>query len=159
MPARWTCVVQAVGVSFTAFERVYAAGAECINSVQRESVAVEAIGAHGTQACAPLRFEVMGTMTASLLSTETLHVLNLGACGALVEAGLALPANAEDPMQLVLESHVSEVTVKVRRVTAVAQESGGVRYRIGLEFLAISPEAADVIKQVVLVATSNQARV
>ena len=53
-------------------------------------------------------------------------------------------------MQLVLESHVSELTVKVRRVTAVARDSGVVRYRIGLEFLAISPEAEDMIAQVVM---------
>jgi hypothetical protein len=105
---------------------------------------------------AHLRFEVLGTMSASLLSTEELQVVNLGASGALVEAALPLPPNAEYRMQLVLESHVSEVSVKVRRVTAVARDLGPVRYRIGLEFLAISPEAEDMINQIV---TANQAQV
>ena len=107
---------------------------------------------------AHLRFEVLGTMPASLLSTESLQVLNLGTSGALVESPLPLPPNAEYRMQLVLESHVADVTVKVRRVTAVARDSGHVRYRIGLEFLAMSPEAEDVINQIVMVAT-NEAQV
>jgi c-di-GMP-binding flagellar brake protein YcgR len=105
---------------------------------------------------AHLRFEVLGAMSASLLSTETLQVVNLGASGALVEGPLPLSANAEYRMQLVLESHVSEVTAKVRRVIAVARDLGAVRYRIGLEFLSISPEAEDAINQIVL---ANQAQV
>jgi hypothetical protein len=112
--------------------------------------------AHMGQRRAHLRFEVLGSMTASLLSTETLHILNLGASGALVEGPLPLPANAEYQMQLVLDSHVSEATVKVRRVTPVSGEQGSVRYRIGLEFLAISPEAEDAIGQIVM---ANQAQV
>jgi c-di-GMP-binding flagellar brake protein YcgR len=106
-----------------------------------------------------LRFEVLGTMSASLLSTETLEVANLGASGALVESALPLQPNAEYRMQLVLESHVSEVTVKVRRVTAVARDSAGVGYRIGVEFLAMSPEAEDMITQIVTLAAENQAQV
>ena len=101
-----------------------------------------------------LRFEVMGLMSASLLSNETLRVLNLGASGALVEGALPLPPNAEYRMQLVLESHVSEATVKVRRVTEIGREAGTPRYRIGLEFLTISSEAEDVINRIVL---ANQA--
>jgi hypothetical protein len=98
---------------------------------------------------AHLRFEVMGLLTASLLSTETLRVRNLGVSGALVEGALPLAPNAEYRMQLVLESHVSEATVKIRRVSEVGHESGSVRYRIGLEFLAISPEAEGVIQGIV----------
>jgi c-di-GMP-binding flagellar brake protein YcgR len=105
---------------------------------------------------AHLRFEVVGAMSASLLSTETLQVINLGASGALVEGSLPLPSNAEYRMQLVLESHVSEVIAKVRRVMAVARDLEAVRYRIGLEFLSISPEAKDVINQIV---SANQAQV
>jgi hypothetical protein len=105
---------------------------------------------------AHLRFEVVGPMLASLQSTETLQILNLGASGALVEGALSLPVNAEYQMQLVLDTHVSEATVKVRRVSAVTGEQGSVRYRIGLEFLAISPEAEDVIAQIVM---ADQAQV
>jgi c-di-GMP-binding flagellar brake protein YcgR len=100
-----------------------------------------------------MRFEVLGMMSASLLSTETLRVLNLGVSGALVEGALPLPPNAEYRMQLVLESHVSEATVKIRRVTEIGRESGSLRYRIGLEFLAISSEAEEAISRIV---TANQ---
>jgi hypothetical protein len=103
---------------------------------------------------AHLRFEVMGMLSASLLSTETLRVLNLATSGALVEGALPLPPNAEYKMQLVLESHVSEATVKIRRVTEVGRDAGSVRYRIGLEFLAISPEAEEAIQRLVV---TNQA--
>jgi c-di-GMP-binding flagellar brake protein YcgR len=104
---------------------------------------------------AHLRFEVMGLMSASLLSNETLRVLNLGVSGALVEGALPLPANAEYRMQLVLESHVSEATVKIRRVTEIGRDLGALRYRIGLEFLTISAEAEDVIHRIVV---ANQAQ-
>lgn len=98
---------------------------------------------------AHLRFEAMGMMSAVLLSTETVRVLNLGVSGALVEGGVPLRPNAEYRMQLVLESHVSEATVKIRRVAEIGRESGSLRYRIGVEFLAISPEAEEVINRIV----------
>ena len=98
---------------------------------------------------AHLRFEVIGMMSAALLSTETLRVMNLGVSGALVEGALPLRQNAEYRMQLVLENHVSEATVKIRRVTEVPGESGSLHYRIGLEFLAIAPEAEEVINRIV----------
>jgi hypothetical protein len=88
-------------------------------------------------------------------STETLHFVNLGASGALVESPLPLPPNAEFTMQLVLEGHVSEATVKIRRVIETRREDGALRYRIGLEFLALSAEAEQVIQQLV---TVNQAQ-
>ena len=102
-----------------------------------------------------LRFEVVGTKAASLLSNQVMRVLNLGANGALVESTLPLPPNAEYKMQLVLEGHVSDATVKIRRVAEVAEvadagrNTGEVRYRIGLEFLAISDDAVEVIAQLV----------
>ena len=96
-----------------------------------------------------LRFEVVGTKSASLQSNQIMRVLNLGANGALVESTLPLPPNAEYKMQLVLEGLVSEATVKIRRVAEAGWDAGEVRYRIGLEFLAISDEAAEVIAQLV----------
>ena len=98
---------------------------------------------------AHLRYEVMGLLSATLLSTERLHVVNLGVSGALVESVLPLRQNAEYRMQLVLENHVSEATVKIRRVTEIGRDAGPPHYRIGLEFLAISPEAEEVITRIV----------
>jgi hypothetical protein len=94
---------------------------------------------------AHLRFEVLGGVACSLLSSESLGILNIGATGALVETALPLPVNAEYRMQLVLPTHVSDATVKVRRVTPI----GTARYQIGLEFLAIPREAEEVIGQLV----------
>ena len=97
-----------------------------------------------------LRFEVLGRMAGSVLSTATLQLVNVGASGALVEGALPLPPNAEFQMQLVLDAHVSEATVKVRRVDEVRRQGGGPCYRMGLEFLALSPEAEEAINRFVL---------
>jgi c-di-GMP-binding flagellar brake protein YcgR len=90
-------------------------------------------------------------MAGSVASMETLHLANLGTSGALVESALPLPPNAEFRMQLVLDGHVSEATVKIRRVIEIRREDGSLRYRIGLEFLALSAEAEQVIHQFVTV--------
>jgi PilZ domain len=100
---------------------------------------------------AHLRFEIVGSMPGALVSTQTLHVRNLGVSGALVEAGCALPEYAEYQVQLVLEQHVSEATVKVRRVVEIRAGSGEPpRYQIGLEFLSISAEAEDEINRLIV---------
>jgi PilZ domain len=95
-------------------------------------------------------------MAGSVASMETLHLVNLGTSGALVESALPLPPNAEFTMQLVLDGHVSEATVKIRRVIEIRREDGALRYRIGLEFLVLSAEAEQVIHQFV---TVNQGQV
>jgi hypothetical protein len=100
---------------------------------------------------AHLRFQILGGLTCTLLSSEPLTILNLGTSGVLVETSVSLPVNAELEMQLVLPTHVSDATVKVRRVTSVG--AGHVlRYHIGLEFLAITEEAEDVIRRLVAAA-------
>jgi c-di-GMP-binding flagellar brake protein YcgR len=100
---------------------------------------------------AHLRFDVVGSMPGSLVSTQTLNVLNVGVSGALVEAGCALPEYAEYTVQLVLGQHVSEATVKVRRIVEVRSGPGEPpRYQIGLEFLAITPEAEDEISRLIV---------
>jgi hypothetical protein len=94
---------------------------------------------------------MLGGLTCTLLSSEPLTILNLGTSGVLVEASVSLPVNAELEMQLVLPTHVSDAIVKVRRVTGV-DAGHGLRYHIGLEFLAITEEAEDVIRRLVAAA-------
>ena len=90
-------------------------------------------------------------MRGAIVSSQTLQVVNLGASGALVEAACPLAENSEYQMQLVLERHVSEATVKVRRVVELRAADGVARrYRMGLEFLTISPEAEDEINRIVV---------
>jgi hypothetical protein len=100
---------------------------------------------------AHLRFEVVGSMPGAVVSTQTMQVVNLGVSGALVESGCALPEYAEYRVQFVLGPHVSEATVKVRRVVALRpQGEESTRYQIGLEFLSLSPEAEDEINQLIV---------
>jgi len=102
-----------------------------------------------------LRFQVVGTMPASLLSSEPLRVINLGTCGALVEGPVSLPPNAEYRMQLVLAGQISEVTAKVRRVSVCGRDASALRYEIGLEFLFVSPETEELISRVVAAAEAQ----
>jgi hypothetical protein len=98
-----------------------------------------------------MRFEVVGRMPGAVVSTQTLQVVNLGVSGALVEAGCALPEYAEYRVQFVLDQHVSEATVKVRRVVPLRSSgSESTRYQIGLEFLSLSPEAEDEINRLIV---------
>ena len=94
---------------------------------------------------------VVGDMPGALASTETLHVVNVGLSGALVESAWPLPEFAEYQVQLVRERHVSEATVKVRRVVAVRRQAGeATKYQIGLEFLSITAEAEDEINRLIV---------
>jgi len=95
-------------------------------------------------------------MPATVVSSEALQVLNLGASGALLQGNLPLTENAEYRMQLVLEGHVADAVVKIRRVGELPAPGGGACYQMGVEFLDLSPEAQDVIQQLLAV---NQARV
>ena len=101
----------------------------------------------GDRRCS-LRFDVLGALKASLFSTETLRVLNLGVRGALVEAPLPLKADAHYAMRFVLHSHVSDVLVRIRRVE-IQREANSARYLIGVEFLALSTEAEETIGRLV----------
>jgi hypothetical protein len=97
------------------------------------------------------RFEIVGKMTGTLASTQTMQVMNVGVSGALLESACALPQYAEFQVQLILEGHVSEAMVKVKRVVPMRTAPGGPpRYQIGVEFLSITPEAEDEINRLIL---------
>jgi len=89
-------------------------------------------------------------MPGAVAATETLQVVNLGVSGVLVESAWPLPEFAEFRVQLVLEGHVSEATVKVRRVAPVRSQAGDTKYQIGLEFLSITTEAEDEINRLIV---------
>jgi hypothetical protein len=55
-------------------------------------------------------------------------------------------------MRFVLDTHVSDVRVRVRRVTEIQQETHRARYLIGLEFLRLSTEAEESIGRLVALA-------
>jgi hypothetical protein len=97
---------------------------------------------------ADVRFRVMNGPACTLLSHESLTILNLGTSGALVETMIGLPVHAELQMHLVLPTQVSDVRVKVRRITSLGEGSAR-RYQIGLEFLALAPDAAEAIDRLV----------
>lgn len=96
-----------------------------------------------------LRFQVVGALSASVLSAEPLEILNLGTSGALVEGPAPLAVNAEYRMQAVLPGHVSDVTVKVRRIGLVNRSDGATRFQMGVEFLGIPEDVEQAIARLV----------
>ena len=96
-----------------------------------------------------VRFDVLGVLPGTIVVNEALRVVNIGASGALVDAELPLPLNAEYQMRLVVASHVSDARVKVRRVTEHRPQAAAVRYWIGLEFLEITADAQEAIERLV----------
>lgn len=123
----------------------------CIGSFRRLGNVCVKASSNSDHRRAHLRFDVVGSMPGSVVSTQALQVVNLGVSGALVEAACALQEYGEYQVQLVLEQHVSEATVKVRRVVEVRARPGDIpRYQIGVEFLSITPEAEDEINRLIV---------
>jgi hypothetical protein len=86
---------------------------------------------------------------------QQLEVLNVGLSGALVEASMPLPVNAEYQMQLVLRGDVTEANVKIRRVVALPTRNP-LRYHIGLEFLSLAPDALQLLQQLLAEADGKE---
>ena len=85
------------------------------------------------------RFEIVGDLWGSVDVRETLTVLNLGRGGALLEAGAPF---APEPVHAVLAVPDGEsypIVVRVRHST-VTEREGRRAYRIGVEFLDVSPD-------------------
>ena len=114
--------------------------------------------ARGEQRRAHSRFELRGASTAGVRSMQQLDVLNVGLAGALVEASMPLPVNAEYQMQLVLRGDVTEANVKVRRVVALSGRDPA-RYHIGLEFLSIAPDGLQLLQQLLADAEGDEPHV
>ncbi|HEX5473173.1 MAG TPA: hypothetical protein VFX12_00815 [Vicinamibacterales bacterium] len=96
------------------------------------------------------RFDVLGRLAVSVLSTESLRLVNLGTVGALVEGAVPLLLETLHTMRIVYEEDVSDVTVRVRRVTPIAAAPLPPRYVMALEFVRLSPAALELITKLVV---------
>jgi hypothetical protein len=88
------------------------------------------------------RFEVVGELWGSVQALEPLRVCNLAPEGALVESIAPLPVGSVQPIRLVHGAQATELRAAVRHLSPVYQQDGGRRYRVGLEFINVDPQAA-----------------
>lgn len=93
------------------------------------------------------RFEIVGELWGSLQVLEPLRVCNLGREGALIESAAPLPVGSNQPVRLLRGTEITEIRASVRHLSAVPGEGGGLRYRVGLEFLGVGDEAASAIER------------
>ena len=91
------------------------------------------------------RFEIVGELWGSVQALEPLRVCNLAPEGALVESVAPLPVGSVQPIRLVRGTETTDVRGAVRHLSPVPGEGGGLRYRVGLEFLNVDDEAAGAI--------------
>jgi hypothetical protein len=88
------------------------------------------------------RFEIVGELWGSVQALEALRVCNLTPEGALVESVVPLPVGSVHSLRLTQGAQATEVRAAVRHLSPVYLEGGGRRYRVGLEFLNVTDQAA-----------------
>jgi hypothetical protein len=91
---------------------------------------------------AATRFEIVGDLWGSVQALESMRICNLTAEGALVESAGPLPVGSVQPIRLTQGAQSMEVRAAVRHLTPVFLENGERRYRVGLEFLDVTEQAA-----------------
>jgi hypothetical protein len=101
------------------------------------------------------RFEVVGDLWGTLDIVEPLPMLNIGSGGALVEADQPWPVGSVHSVVVANGAELGDARICVRHLSAI-DSGAGVRYRIGVEFLSMSPMLAERVTQW-LAASGSQA--
>jgi hypothetical protein len=88
------------------------------------------------------RFEIVGEHWGSLQTLQSLRICNLAPEGALVESVAPLAVGSVQFVRLVQGVQTTELRAAVRHLTPVALPGGDRRYKVGLEFLDVTDQAA-----------------
>lgn len=90
------------------------------------------------------RFEIVGDLWASVDTTTSLVVHNLGRAGALLESARPLAADSVHWVTAAVQGQPHLVQIRVRHSTATTAD-GAERFLIGVEFLKLSPALEEAI--------------
>jgi hypothetical protein len=110
----------------------------------RSSQASESWGRHtvkrriGGDRRARGRFEIVGTLSGTLETTQRLGLRNVGPGGALIESKVPLPIGSRLTGKLSLEGQTREVRAEVRHAAGPTGR-GGERYLVGVEWVDMTP--------------------
>ena len=88
------------------------------------------------------RFEIVGELWGSVQALQPLRICNLAPEGALVESLVPLAVDSVQPLRLIQGAQSLDVRAAVRHASPVDYDGGVRRYRVGLEFLNVTGEAA-----------------
>ncbi len=93
-----------------------------------------------------LRFEIVGRLSGSAATVETLGVRNISPSGALIEAPFTLPLHSWHTVHLGSESMLGTLDVRVCHVGAAETPAS---YLIGLEFVTPDPDITSRIQRLI----------
>jgi hypothetical protein len=96
---------------------------------------------------AELRFEIVGDLWATVATTQSLPLLNLGSGGLLVESADPLVVGSVQRLRLTIQEQVNEVGAAVKHVRPAPGRPD--RYLVGLAFLDLSAPARQAIEAVI----------
>lgn len=89
------------------------------------------------------RFEIVGDLWGSIDTTAAMQVINLGRGGALLETTLPLPAESVHWVTALADGQPHLLQIRVRHSAAAPGNRS--RYRVGVEFLKLSPGVEEAI--------------
>jgi hypothetical protein len=98
----------------------------------------------GTDRRGAPRFEIVGSLTGTLLATGTLAVRDLSCGGALVQSPRPFSLNSVHLLQL----EGVDRTVKVEARVVRSSWHGGADYAVAFDFLNPEPAVVDAIQQI-----------
>jgi hypothetical protein len=93
-----------------------------------------------------LRFEIVGRLSGSAATVETLRVRNISPSGALVEAPFTLPLHSWHTVHLGADQMLGTVDVRVCHLGASDTPAS---YLIGLEFVAADPDTTSRLERLI----------
>jgi hypothetical protein len=92
------------------------------------------------------RFEIVGELWGSLETSLPLSLRNVGEGGALFESLVPFATDSSHRLSWAYEEQQTVVQVRVSHVRPI-ETTDGMRYLVGIEFLALNPLIAGQIQQ------------
>jgi hypothetical protein len=96
---------------------------------------------------AELRFEIVGDLWATVATTQSLPLLNLGSGGLLVESADPLVVGSVQHLRLTIREEANEVGAAVKHVRPAPGKPD--RYLVGLAFLDLPAAARQALESVI----------
>jgi hypothetical protein len=91
------------------------------------------------------RFEIVGTLSGTLETTQRLELRNVGPGGALIESKVPLPIGSRLTGRLTLEGQTREVKAEVRHTIGQRVRGGSECYLVGIEWVDTPTPIDDLV--------------
>jgi hypothetical protein len=96
-----------------------------------------------------VRYEIVGQLWGSLETLEPMELHNISQGGALVETRLALTPDSVQRLRLTSPDHMLDMQARVAHVSPRQDVTAAENYLVGMQFLSLSPPAANYLDTIV----------